>query len=423
MGIAVRPVTQENPFENVCSWIDRAAQILGYDESTSKPLKHPRRCIIVSLPVEMDDGRVEVFTGYRVQYDTARGPCKGGLRYHPKVTLEEIMALAALMSIKCAVVDIPFGGGKGGVRCDPTRLSHRELERVTRRYTAEIFDIIGPDKDIPAPDVGTNPQVMAWVMDTICMKRGYLEPGTVTGKPIPLGGSRGREEATGRGLLVVAREAFARLGMRLEGARVAIQGFGNVGYHAARLLHEEGGARIVAVSDVRGGIYHPEGLVPRQVKEYANNTGSVVGYPGARTITNEELLQMDCDLLIPAAIEAQIHGGNAERIRAPVIVEGANEPITPEADETLRRRGVFIVPDILANAGGVVVSYFEWVQDRYGYFWPEEEVRARLEQFMVRAFRDVLATAERFQVDLRTAAYCLGVERIVEARRLRGLYA
>jgi glutamate dehydrogenase (NAD(P)+) len=423
MGIAVRPVTQENPFENVCRWIDRAAQILGYDESTSKPLKHPRRCIIVSLPVEMDDGRIEVFTGYRVQYDTARGPCKGGLRYHPKVTLEEIMALAALMSIKCAVVDIPFGGGKGGVRCDPTRLSHRELERVTRRYTAEIFDIIGPDKDIPAPDVGTNPQVMAWVMDTICMKRGYLEPGTVTGKPIPLGGSRGREEATGRGLLVVAREAFGRLGMRLEGARVAIQGFGNVGYHAARLLHEEGGARIVAVSDVRGGIYHPEGLVPRQVKEYANNTGSVVGYPGARTITNSELLQMDCDLLIPAAIEAQIHGDNAERIRAPVVVEGANEPITPEADEILRRRGVFIVPDILANAGGVVVSYFEWVQDRYGYFWPEDEVRTRLEQVMVRAFQDVLATAERFQVDLRTAAYCLGVERIVEARRLRGLYA
>ncbi|MDR5708359.1 MAG: Glu/Leu/Phe/Val dehydrogenase [Armatimonadota bacterium] len=423
MGLLIQAQKPENPFEAVCRWIDRAAHLLGYDESTTRPLKHPRRCVIVSLPVEMDDGRVEVFVGYRVQYDTARGPCKGGLRYHPNVTLEEMMALAALMSLKCAVVDVPFGGGKGGVACDPTRLSHRELERLTRRYTAEIFDIIGPDKDIPAPDVGTNPQVMAWVMDTICMKRGYLEPGTVTGKPIPLGGSRGREEAAGRGVLVVAREACAHRGLRLEGARVVVQGFGNVGYHAARLLHEEAGARVVAVSDVRGGIYHPEGLPPQQVKEYARNTGSVVGYPGARTISNRELLELPCDLLIPAAIEHQITAENAERIRARVIVEGANEPTTPEADEILRRRGILVVPDLLANGGGVVVSYFEWVQDRYGYFWPEEEVKARLELFMVRAFQAVLATAERFGVDLRTAAYCLGVERIVEARRLRGLYA
>ncbi|MDR5684141.1 MAG: Glu/Leu/Phe/Val dehydrogenase [Armatimonadota bacterium] len=413
---------QENPFDSVCRWIDRAAAILGYDDSTAKPLKHPRRSVIVAVPVEMDDGRIEVFTGYRVQYDTARGPCKGGIRYHPAVNLDEVKALAAWMSIKCAVVDVPFGGGKGGVACDPARLSNRELERVTRRYTAEIFDIIGPDKDIPGPDVGTTPQVMAWMMDTISMKRGHLEHGTVTGKPVPLGGSRGREDATGRGLVVVAREAFGVLGLPLEGARVAIQGFGNVGWHTARLLHEAG-ARIVAVSDVAGGIHHPEGLVPRLVREYAQNTGSVVGYPGARTITNQELLEMDCDMLVPAALENQITPQNAGVLRAKVIVEGANGPTTPEADEILRRRGVVVVPDILANAGGVVVSYFEWVQDRYGYFWPEAEVRARLEAKMRQAFADVLEMSERLNLDLRTAAYCLGVQRIVEARRLRGLYA
>lgn len=413
---------RENPFESVCRWIDRASSILGYDESTSKPLKHPRRCIIVSLPVEMDDGRVEVFTGYRVQYDTARGPCKGGLRYHPKVNLDEMKALAAWMSLKCAVVDVPFGGGNGGVACDPARLSQRELERITRRYVAEIFDIIGPDKDIPAPDVGTNPQVMAWVMDTISMKRGYLEPGTVTGKPVALGGSRGREEATGRGILVVAREAFAHLGISLEGARVAVQGFGHVGYHAARLLHEAG-ARVVAVSDAHGAVYHPEGLVPRAVREHRDRTGSVVGFPGAQTITNAELLELDCDLLVPAAIENQITRHNAAAVKAKVVVEGANGPTTPQADEILRQRGVFVVPDILANAGGVVVSYFEWVQDRYGYFWREDQVRTRLEAKMRQAFHDVLELSTQLGVDLRTGAYCLGVQRIVEARRLRGLYA
>lgn len=413
---------RENPFEAVCRWIDRASAILGYDESTSKPLKHPRRCIIVSLPVEMDDGRVEVFTGYRVQYDTARGPCKGGLRYHPKVNLDEMKALAAWMSLKCAVVDVPFGGGNGGVACDPARLSQRELERITRRYVAEIFDIIGPDKDIPAPDVGTNTQVMAWVMDTISMKRGYLEPGTVTGKPVALGGSRGREEATGRGILVVAGEAFAHLGIPLEGARVAVQGFGHVGYHAARLLHDAG-ARVVAVSDAHGAVYHPEGLVPRAVREHRDRTGSVVGFPGAQTITNAELLELDCDLLVPAAIENQITRHNAAAVKAKVVVEGANGPTTPQADEILRQRGVFVVPDILANAGGVVVSYFEWVQDRYGYFWREDQVRTRLEEKMRQAFHDVLELSTQLGVDLRTGAYCLGVQRIVEARRLRGLYA
>lgn len=413
---------QENPFDSVCGWIDRAAAILGYDDSTAKPLKHPKRSVIVAVPVEMDDGRVEVFTGYRVQYDTARGPCKGGIRYHPAVNLDEVKALAAWMSIKCAVVDVPFGGGKGGVACDPVRLSNRELERITRRYIAEIFDIVGADKDIPAPDVGTNPQVMAWIMDTISMKRGYLEPGTVTGKPVPLGGSRGREDATGRGLVVVAREAFGVLGLRLAGARVAIQGFGNVGRHTARLLHDAG-ARIIALSDIAGGIHHPEGLVPGLVSEYAQQTGSVVGYPGARTITNRELLEMDCEMLVPAALGNQITPEIAGVLGAKVIVEGANGPTTPEADEVLRLRGVVVVPDILANAGGVVVSYYEWVQDRYGYFWPETEVRARLEDKMRQAFADVGEMSERLKVDLRTAAYCLGVQRIVEARRLRGLYA
>jgi glutamate dehydrogenase (NAD(P)+) len=325
------------------------------------------------------------------------------------------------MSVKCAVVDIPFGGAKGGVAVDPSQLSMRELERLTRRYTAEIFDIIGPDKDIPAPDVGTHPQIMAWVMDTISMKRGYVEPGTVTGKPVPLGGSRGRDEATARGLLYTVRAAFRVLGMTLEGARVVIQGYGNVGSNAARLLHEAG-ARIIAVSDVRGGIHASGGLDPQEVARHARETGSVVELPGTKTITNPELLTLECDLLVPAALGGQITVENAGRVRARVIAEGANGPTTPEADAILREKGVFIIPDILANAGGVVVSYFEWVQDRYGYFWKEEVVRERLEEKMRQAFHDVLGMAERHRVDMRTAAYALGVERIVEARRLRGLY-
>src|SRR3989304_2118380 len=355
--------------------VDRVGVLLGYSEGDLKPLHSPKRSIIVSIPIEMDDGMVEVFTGFRVQYDTIRGPAKGGIRYHPAVTLDEVKALAAWMSVKCAVVDIPFGGAKGGVAVDPSQLSMRELERLTRRYTAEIFDIIGPDKDIPAPDVGTHPQIMAWVMDTISMKRGYVEPGTVTGKPVPLGGSRGREEATARGLLYTVRAAFRVLGMTLEGARVVIQGYGNVGSNAARLLHEAGAPHL------RGG-----------------------------------------DLLGPAALGGQITVENARRVRARVIAEGANGPTTPEADAILREKGVFIIPDILAKAGGGVGSYFEWVQDRYGYFWKEEVVRERLEEKMRQAFHDVLGMAERHRVDMRTAAYALGVERIVEARRLRGLY-
>jgi len=401
--------------------VDRVGVLLSLSERDIKPLRAPKRSIVVSVPIEMDDGRLEIFTGYRVQYDTVRGPAKGGIRYHPDVTLEEVKALAAWMSVKCAVVDIPFGGAKGGVAVDPTRLSLRELEQLTRRYTAEIFDIIGPDRDIPAPDVGTHPQIMAWVMDTISMKRGYLEPGTVTGKPIPLGGSRGRDEATARGLLYTVRAAFRVLGLTLEGARVVIQGFGNVGANAARLLHEAG-AHVVAVSDVRGGIHDPQGLDPQEVQRHAAASGSVVDLPGARPIRNADLLTLECDLLVPAALGGQITEANAAQVRARVLAEGANGPTTPEADAILRERGVFIIPDILCNAGGVVVSYFEWVQDRYGYFWKEEVVRERLEEKMRQAFHDVLSVAERHHVDMRTAAYALGVERIVETRRLRGLY-
>ncbi len=411
----------DSPFQSYLEMVDRVGALLGYSESTLRPLRAPKRSIIVSIPIEMDDGRVEVFTGYRVQYDTIRGPAKGGIRYHPDVTLDEVRTLAAWMSVKCAVVDIPFGGAKGGVAVDPARLSIRELERLTRRYTAEIFDIIGPDKDIPAPDLGTNPQIMAWVMDTISMKRGYVEPGTVTGKPVPLGGSRGREEATARGLLYTVRQAFRVRGMELAGARVAVQGYGNVGWHAARLLHEAG-ARVIAVSDVRGGILNTDGLDPAAVQRRLESHGSVTGFPGAASMTNAELLTLECDLLVPAAIEQQITTENAGRIRARVIAEGANGPTTPEADAILRDRGIFIIPDILCNAGGVVVSYFEWVQDRYGYFWKEQEVRERLEEKMSQAFHDVLTVADRHQVDTRTAAYALGVDRIAEARRLRGLY-
>lgn len=411
----------DSPFQSYLEMVDRVGALLGYSGSTLRPLRAPKRSIIVSIPIEMDDGRVEVFTGYRVQYDTIRGPAKGGIRYHPDVTLDEVKALAAWMSVKCAVVDIPFGGAKGGVVVDPARLSTRELERLTRRYTAEIFDIIGPDKDIPAPDLGTDPQIMAWVMDTISMKRGYVEPGTVTGKPVPLGGSRGREEATARGLLYTVRQAFRVRGMELAGARVAVQGYGNVGSHAARLLHEAG-ARVIAVSDVRGGILNTDGLDPAAVQRHLESNGSVTGFPGAASISNAELLTLECDLLVPAAIEQQITLENAGRIRARVIAEGANGPTTPEADAILRDRGIFIIPDILCNAGGVVVSYFEWVQDRYGYFWKEEEVRERLEEKMSQAFHDVLTVADRHQVDTRTAAYALGVDRIAEVRRLRGLY-
>jgi glutamate dehydrogenase (NAD(P)+) len=370
----------------------------------------------------MDDAHLRVFDGYRVVYDTSRGPGKGGIRYHPDVNLDECKALAAWMDWKCAIVDVPFGGAKGGVACDPLKLSDGELERITRRYISEIFDLIGPMVDIPAPDVGTSPKVMAWVMDTFSMKKGYVEPGVVTGKPIALGGSGGRLEATGRGLLLTTRETLKRIGRELPGSSIAIQGFGNVGSNAARLLHAAG-AKVVAVSDVSGAIYDPRGLDLPRLMAYFDETRQLRGFPGTQLLDNAALLRLDADVLLPAALEAQITRSNAAEVRARVIVEGANGPTTPEADEILARRGVLLVPDILANAGGVVVSYFEWVQDRYGYFWKEAEVNERLEEKMVAAFDAVWATREKYEVDARTAAYILAVERIMEARKLRGLYA
>ncbi|HET6318202.1 MAG TPA: Glu/Leu/Phe/Val dehydrogenase [Chloroflexota bacterium] len=411
-----------NPFDDVLEQLDRAAHVLHPDVDALEPLRHARRQVIVSVPVMMDDGHLQVFDGYRVVYDNSRGPGKGGIRYHPEVNLDDCKALAAWMAWKCAIVDIPFGGAKGGVACDPQKLSEGELERITRRYISEIFDLIGPTVDIPAPDVGTSPKVMAWVMDTFSMKKGYVEPGVVTGKPIALGGSGGRLEATGRGLLFVTRETLRRVGRPLEGAQIAIQGFGNVGSNAAKLLHAAG-ACVVAVSDVSGAIYDERGLDLPRVLAYYRETGQLRGLPGTRLLDNQELLRLPVDVLLPAALEGQIHHDNAADVRARIIVEGANGPTTPDADEVLARRGVLVVPDILANAGGVVVSYFEWVQDRYGYFWKEAEVNERLEEKMVAAFDAVWSTKERFEVDGRTAAYILAVERIIEARSLRGLYA
>lgn len=411
-----------NPFDDVLEQLDRAARVLHPDPTVLAPLRTARRQVIVSIPVLMDDGQLRVFEGYRVMYDNSRGPGKGGIRYHPNVTLDECKALAAWMAWKCAVVDVPFGGAKGGVACDPLMLSDGELERMTRRYISEIFDLIGPTVDIPAPDVGTSPRVMAWVMDTFSMKKGYVEPGVVTGKPIALGGSGGRLEATGRGLLMTTRETLNRLGRDLSDSTVAVQGFGNVGSNAARLLHAAG-AHVVALSDVAGAIYNPHGLDVPRVIAYASETGQLRGYPGTQHLDNDQLLRLPVDVLLPAALEGQITRQNAAEVRARIIVEGANGPTTAEADAILARRGVLVVPDILANAGGVVVSYFEWVQDRYGYFWREAEVNERLEEKMVAAFDAVWRTKERFEVDARTAAYILAVERIIEARTLRGLYA
>jgi glutamate dehydrogenase (NAD(P)+) len=418
------PAINENPFDDVLEQVDRAANVLGLQPAEVELLKHPKRQVIVSLPVPMDDGTVRVFTGYRVLHDNTRGPGKGGVRFHPEVDLDEVKALAAWMSWKCALVDVAFGGAKGGVACDPTALSEGELERLTRRYAAEIFELIGPNVDIPAPDIGTDARVMAWIMDTYSMKKGYVEPGVVTGKPIVLGGSLGREEATGRGIVVTTREALRDLGIPFEGVRVAIQGFGNVGSNAARLL-AEAGAKIIAVSDVHGGIFKSDGLDIAGLLRHRSEHATVQGFPGAQPIANDELLTLESDVLVPAALEGQLHEGNADQIRAKLIVEGANGPTTAEADQILRARGIPVVPDIMANSGGVVVSYFEWVQDRYGYFWTAAEVNQRLEEKMTQAYAALRAAIDRYDLvnDLRTAAYTVAMQRILEARRLRGLYA
>jgi glutamate dehydrogenase (NAD(P)+) len=411
-----------SPFEEMMSRFDLAAQKLGLDPGLYKVLREPVRETKVSIPVAMDDGRIEVFIGYRVLHNIARGPGKGGVRYDKNVTLDEVRALAAWMTWKCAVVNIPFGGAKGGVICDPGSLSRAELERITRRYTAELMDQFGPEKDVPAPDMGTNPQTMAWIMDTFSMHARHTVTSVVTGKPLSLGGSRGRIEATGRGLMLIAREAAPLRGLTLAGSRIVVQGFGNVGSIASRMCHEAG-ARILAVSDIHGGIFDPKGLdIPAVIAHYEQHR-SLAGYAGATAVSNTDLLELECDILIPAANEGQIRMKNAPNIRARIIVEGANGPTTQRADELLDSRGILVVPDILANAGGVTVSYFEWVQDRAGFFWRESEVNERLEDIMVQSFRDVASMAEKYGVSFRIAAYMLGISRVAHDTMVRGLYA
>jgi len=401
---------------------DGAARILNLEPGIWKILTHPKRQITVSCPVQMDNGEIEVFTGYRVQYNITLGPAKGGIRYHPGVTLDEVTALAAWMTWKCAVAHIPFGGGKGGVICDPTRMSKREIEALTRRYIAEIVDAIGPEKDVPAPDVNTNEQIMAWVMDTYSMHVGHTTTSVVTGKPIELGGSLGRREATGRGVMIVTRESVKHLGLSLKGATVAVQGFGNVGSISAELLAEQG-AKIVAVTDWKGGVYNAKGLDVPTLLAHVQQAKTVDGFPGGELLHQADLFSLEVDILIPAALENQITIENAPGIKARVVIEGANGPTTPEAHRHLHERGVFVVPDILANSSGVTTSYFEWVQDRYGYFWTETEVNDRLEAKMCEAFHAVLQTSLKYKVDMRTAAYIVAISRVATVTRMRGMYA
>ena len=399
-----------------------AARILNLDPGIWQILTHPKRQIIVSCPVQMDNGEIKVFTDYRVQYNVTLGPAKGGIRYHPDVTLDEVTALAAWMTWKCAVAQLPFGGGKGGVICDPSRMSMRELEALTRRYTAEIIDSIGPDKDVPAPDVNTNEQIMAWFSDTYSMHVGHTATSVVTGKPIEMGGSLGRKEATGRGVMIVARESAAHLGFELKGSRVAVQGFGNVGSIAAMLMARQG-ARIIAVTDWKGGVYNAKGLDVDKLIAHVQKHKTVNAYPDAEPLAQPDVFRTDAEILIPAALEKQITEANVSDIKARRIVEGANGPTTPGAHQALHSRGVFVVPDILANAGGVTTSYFEWVQDRHGYFWTEKEVNERLEAKMCQAFGAVLETAQKFNVDMRAAAYIVAINRVATVTRLRGMYA
>ncbi len=400
---------------------DNAADRLKLDPGLRQVLREPRRELHVHFPVKMDDGSVQVFAGYRVQHNLGRGPAKGGIRYHQDVTIDEVKALAMWMTWKCAVVGIPFGGGKGGVVVDPKKLSLRELENLTRRFATEIEVLIGPERDIPAPDVNTNAQTMAWIMDTYSMHVGYTVPGVVTGKPIALGGSEGRNEATARGTVFCVAEAARHLHIHLDDATVVVQGFGNAGSIAAQLMVAEG-STVIAVSDSSGGIHAPEGLDIQRVIAWKAEHGTVVGFPGAQPVTNEEILEIECDILIPAALENQITAANAERIKAKVIAEAANGPTTPDADEILHRRGIFMIPDILCNAGGVTVSYFEWVQDLNRDHWSEEIVNGKLHEIMTKAFAETLAIAEREQVHMRMAAYLLAVDRVASATSMRGLY-
>jgi glutamate dehydrogenase (NAD(P)+) len=412
----------EGIFSAMLEEFDEAAHLVALDPGIWEILTHPKRQVTVSCPVQMDNGKIKVFTGYRVQYNITLGPAKGGIRYHPGVTLDEVTTLAAWMTWKCAVAGIPFGGGKGGIICDPTKMSPREIEALTRRYIAEINDLIGPDKDIPAPDVNTNEQTMAWVMDTYSMHVGTTVTSVVTGKPVEMGGSLGRREATGRGVMIVTREAVRHLDREIIGATVAVQGFGNVGSVSASLLQRIG-AKVVGITDWKGGVYNPDGLDVAKLIEWTAAHGTVAGFPQADPLAGDQLFNLDVDILIPAALENQITKDNAPSIKAKIVVEGANGPTTPEANRQLHDRGVLVVPDILANAGGVTASYFEWVQDRQGYFWRESEVNDRLEMKMVEAFNRVLHTATKHRCDLRTAAYVVAISRVASVTKLRGMYA
>ena len=418
---AVIDHTLRDPWEVAIAQFDTAADKLHLDPNMRAILRECQRELIVHFPVRMEDGAVKVFTGYRIQHNTSRGPGKGGIRYHPSVTLGEVKALAMWMTWKCAVVGIPYGGAKGGVVCDPKHMNLQQLESLTRRYTTEIAVLIGPDRDIPAPDVNTNSQTMAWMMDTYSMHAGHTVPAVVTGKPLSIGGSEGRNEATARGAVYTIIEAAKHLGLDLEGARVVVQGFGNAGMFSAKLMAELG-ATVIAVSDTAGAIFNPKGIDPNKVDAYKRENGTVVGFAGAEQITNAQLLELDCDVLIPAAIENQIGEHNAPKIKAKIIAEAANGPTSPEADRILFDRGVFLIPDILCNAGGVTVSYFEWVQDLQNLFWREATINARLKEVMVKSVTDVLQMATKHKVNMRTAAYMVAVARVAEATLTRGIY-
>jgi len=410
-----------NPYEICVKQFNKVADKLELEPGIREFLIKPKRQLIVSVPVEMDDGSYKVFDGYRVQHNIARGPAKGGIRYHQNVTLDEVKALATWMTWKCAVVNVPYGGAKGGITCDPTKMSVREIERLTRRYTAEISIIIGPEKDIPAPDINTNAQTMSWIMDTYSVLKGYSVPGVVTGKPLFIGGSLGRDAATGRGVMYVIEEAAKHLGIQLQDAEVVVQGFGNVGSNAAILL-EEKGCKTIGICDVYGAVYNKEGIDIKKAVDFVRSTGKIVGLPETEPINPTEFLTLECDILVPAALEGQITKDNADRIKAKIVAEGANGPTTPEADEILFDKGIFVIPDILANAGGVTVSYFEWVQDLMAHYWTEEEVNNKLEKIMKDAFKQVYDSATAQKSSMRDAAYMLAVARVAEATRIRGIY-
>ena len=415
-------LNEENPFEAMMLRFDKAAELLNLEPGLYRVLRHPEKQIIVSVPVMKDNGEVEVYTGYRVLYNTSRGPAKGGIRFDLQVTLEEVKALAAWMTWKCAVVNIPFGGAKGGVVCDPHNMSIGELERLTRRYTAGIIQVLGPDSDVPAPDVNTNERVMAWIMDTYSMHVGHTVTAVVTGKPVEMGGSLGRREATGRGCMIVTKQALEHLGMPVAGTTVAVMGFGNVGSVAARLLQAEG-CRVIAISDRSTAIHDADGIDIDSAIAYSGEHGTLAGYPMGTVISGADLLALDADVLLPAALENVITTRNAASIRARIICEGANGPTTAAADSILDENGIFVIPDILANAGGVTVSYFEWVQDRGGYFWTEQLVNDRLGEIMVNSFQAVLDLSKEHKVNMRTAAYMLAISRVATVHRLRGVYA